>query len=791
MALKYSPIQKGIIQALALTTCVGLSATANAQETNSEKEKNLIEQITVTSQKRVESLNEVPVAVSVLREDQINAAFANNIESLQALVPSVSFRKGNTTRNSAITVRGIGTISFSVAAEPSVSTVVDGVVMGRSGQAFVDLYDLERIEVLRGPQGTLFGKNASAGVLNITTKRPTDEFEGTAELSLFQDNEYRLKTSVSGGLSDNVSGSLTVLKSQFDGYIKNVFTNEDTNGYDKEGVRAKLNIEANNDTDILFIFENMKSDDSCCADLALSPSGRNPNSPAVPDSTGTGDLDLEQRLIDHDFETRTLDETTGFSVQVDTMLGDHEFTSITAYRSWDNTEFREGDFTSIAGTRPFPVFGEPFQLHDIGAQNWKQTSQEFRIASPLGNALDYQFGAFWWTQKSERNFTRDASCQNNAGQFPAAISAYLTDTFGVENPTAEQVDEFIASEGLSCNSNDIVSATAYMETQFDNWALFADGKYHFTEDFRLLFGLRYTDDEVSYSHDRRSNDQYKRTGVGVRGFETDYSGKTSETDLSGKLGVQYDLTDNSMAYFTFSQGYKGPAFNVFYNMSDTDTLPIGKESSDAYELGYKYASSNIVFNAAIFRTDIDGFQANNSELLDGVTITRLTNAGSVTTEGYEFDFMWQVNDNFSLTGGLSKVDAEVDKFNCPDVDCVGGAGADLPFSPDLKYSVTGEYFWELDDMDVIFNGSYVYTDEMFVGAPGAFATENDPAVLPDYGIINASVAFSFSDDAYRISLIGKNLTDESFVTTYSGDNFRYQVPRDADRYFGIQLRAKF
>ncbi|XLP07024.1 TonB-dependent receptor [Alteromonas marina] len=791
MSLKYSRVHKGIIQALTLTTCVGLSAAVHAQEVSEKKEKNLIEQITVTSQKRVERLNEVPVAVSVLREDQINSAFANNIESLQALVPSVSFRKGNTTRNSAITVRGIGTISFSVAAEPSVSTVVDGVVMGRSGQAFVDLYDLERIEVLRGPQGTLFGKNASAGVVNITTKRPSDEFEGTAEISLFQDNEYRLKTSVSGGLTDNVSGSLTVLKSEFDGYIKNVFTNEDTNGYDKEGVRAKLNIEASNDTDILLIFENMKSDDSCCADLELSPSGRNPNSAAAPDSTGTGDLDLEQRLIDHDFETRTLDETTGFSMQVDTMLGDHEFISITAYRSWDNTEFREGDFTSIAGTRPFPVFGEPFQLHDIGAQNWKQTSQEFRIASPLGNDFDYQVGAFWWTQKSERNFTRDASCQNNAGQFPAAISAYLTDTLGVENPTSEQVDEFIANEGLSCNSNDIVSATAYMETQFDNWALFADGKYHFTEDFRLLFGLRYTDDEVSYSHDRRSNDQYKRTGVGVRGFETDYSGKTSETDLSGKLGVQYDLTDNSMAYFTFSQGYKGPAFNVFYNMSDTDTLPIGKESSDAYELGYKYASSNIVFNAAIFRTDIDGFQANNSELLDGVTITRLTNAGSVTTEGYEFDFMWQVNDNFSLTGGLSKVDAEVDKFNCPDVDCVGGAGADLPFSPDLKYSVTGEYFWELDNMDVIFNGSYVYTDEMFVGAPGAFATENDPAVLPDYGIINASVAFSFSDDAYRISLIGKNLTDESFVTTYSGDNFRYQIPRDADRYFGIQLRAKF
>ena len=792
MLLRPSTLHSSITRALAIGTCMTIGFAASAQEAEPAEPK-WLEKITVTSQKRVESLNEVPVAVSVLREDQINAAFSNNIEGLQALVPSVSFRKGNTTRNSAITVRGIGTISFSVAAEPSVSTVVDGVVLGRAGQAFVDLYDLERIEVLRGPQGTLFGKNASAGVVNITTKRPSDEFEGTAEVSLFQDKEYRLKTSVSGALNDNVNGSLTVLKSQFDGYIKNVYNNEMTNGYDKEGVRAMLDMEAGNDTDVLFIFENVKSDDSCCADLELSPSGRHPDSEALPNSTGTGDLDLEQRLIDHDFETRTLDETKGFSMQVDTMFGDHQFTSITAYRDWDNTEFREGDFTSTAGTRPFPVFGEPFQLHDIGAQNWKQTSQEFRIASPVGEAFDYQVGAFWWTQKSERNFTRDASCQNNDLQFPKAISAYLTDTLGIADPTDDQVNQFIADEGLSCNSNDIVSATAYMETQFDNWALFADGKYHINDDLRLLFGIRYTDDEVSYSHNRSSNDQYSRTGVGVRSFDTDYSGKTDETNVSGKLGVQYDLTDNSMTYFTFSQGYKGPAFNVFYNMSDTDTLPIGEETSDAYELGYKYASRSVIFNAAIFRTDIDGFQANNSELLDSVTITRLTNAGSVTTQGFEFDFMWQATDNLSLTGGLSKVDAEVDEFLCPvsDPTCTGSSGADLPFSPDLKYSVTGEYIWEMDNMDIILNGSYVYTDEMFVGAPGAFAAENDPAVLPDYAIVNASFAFSFQDDDYRISLIGKNLTDESYVTTYSGDNFRYQIPRDADRYFGVQLRAKF
>ena len=366
MTFKPSTIQQGLTKALALSTCLAFGLTANAQE-NSDAESQGFEKITVTSQKRVENLNEVPVAVSVLREEQINSAFAANIEGLQALVPSVSFRKGNTTRNSAITVRGIGTISFSIAAEPSVSTVVDNVVLGRSGQAFVDLYDLERIEVLRGPQGTLFGKNASAGVVNMVSKRPTDTFEGMFEATLMEDNEYRLKGKVSGALNDNVNGSLTFLKSQFDGYIDNVFNNQTTNGYDKEGVRAMLDVDAGNDTDILFIFENVKSNDNCCADLELAPSGRH-NSEASPNSSGPGDLDLDQRFVDHDFETRTIDEHTAFSIQVDKELGDHTLTSITAYRSWSNTEFREGDFTSTAGDAPFPVFGVPFQLNDIGPQ---------------------------------------------------------------------------------------------------------------------------------------------------------------------------------------------------------------------------------------------------------------------------------------------------------------------------------------------------------------------------------------------------------------------------------------
>ena len=798
---KYRFATKALSAAIASTAC--LSGTAFAQEESSSKSTGLLEEVVVTAQKRQEMLSDVPISVSVLSAEQIEASFANNIEGLQAQVPSVSFRKGNTTRNSALTIRGIGTISFSVAAEPSVSTVVDGVVMGRSGQAFADLYDIDRLEVLRGPQGTLFGKNASAGVVNITTKRPSDEFEGSIEAQVFQDNEVSLKGTVSGPLSDNARGSLTVLDKKFDGYITNVYNNETTNGYDRFGVRGMLDLDVSEDTSMLFIVERYEAEDDCCADLELLPSGRNPDSKAAPNSNGivdgVADLDLDQRRVDHDLTTQTFDETSAFSFQLDKSFGFFDFTSITAYRAWDNKEIREGDFTSIAGDSDEPVFGVPFQLHDVGPQEWRQFSQEFRLTSPVGKFVEYQVGAFYWNIESERNFTREASCQNNNGQLNQALEFYANQNLtGDELTTAlGDLDAFADSLGVTCNANDIVSATAFMTTEFNNWAVFGDGRLNFTDSFRLLFGLRYTDDEVSYTHLRRSNDEFGRRGVGVRPAteNTDFAGSTDETNVSGKLGVQFDVTDNNMVYATASQGYKGPGFNVFYNFNanGNDARPISEETSISYELGLKHTSGNLQLNAALFQTEISDFQANNFDCSDGACITRLTNAGDVTTEGVELDFTWRPIENFTLFGGIASISAEIDEFNCPDLaaNCSARSGLAVPFAPDLKYSLMGEYVVRFDTMDIYFNSSFVHTDEQVSTLPGNDGSQDPAALLPEYDIVNASVGFAFDDDKYRITLIGKNLGDERYVTTFSGDGFRYQVPRDAERYFGVAVRANF
>ena len=768
---------RGMTLAIVIAGCLQLSYTEPVHA------QSVLEEIIVTAQKREESVSDVPVAVSVLGREQIESTFSNNLEDLQALVPSVSFRTGNTTRNSALTVRGIGTISFSIAAEPSVSTVVDNVVLGRSGQAFGDLYDLERVEVLRGPQGTLFGKNASAGVVNIITRRPSDEFEGYISTSFYEDSEYQVRARASGPLTDDLRASVTLLDTEFGGFIKNVFNNETINGYDKQGARIMLEYDVSEETSVLFIYEDYDADNDCCVDLEARPSGRNPASEAAPSGSG---LDLGQRRADHDFATRTLDSTTAMSMQIESAIGEHVLTSITAQRTWKNTEFREGDFTSIAGDSNQQVFGVPFQLHDIGPQEWRQFSQELRLASPVGNALEYQVGLFYWNIESERNFTREASCQDNNGQLGAAIGNHLANTLGQPNTQAD-IDAFISANSITCNANDIVSATGFMDTEFENYAVFGQGTWNISDAFRILFGLRYTQDDVSFNHNRINNDEFGRRGVGVRPrfsdgnnqTDTNLDGSTDESNLSGKLGAQWNFNDASMVYATFSRGYKGPAFNVFYNMDDDDINPIDPEESDNIELGFKYSADWGIFNLAVYNTEIENFQANDFDTSDGTTITGFTNGGDVETQGVEVDFLWSVNDNLFFSGGVALSDAESSEGGDP-----------LPFAPDTKYSLAGQYIVPFTNGgELKINASYVYTDEKLSGNIGQ--TDNVPFLLPDYSILNASIGYHTAEDRMSFTLIGKNLTDEQYVTTYAGDGFRYTIPRDADRYFGVNFRLNF
>ena len=318
-------------------------------------------EIVVTAQKRTERLQDVPVAVSVLSGDAITSSSKPSLEGAAALVPSLNFVKAGTSLNQTLFLRGLGTSTLSIAVEPSVSTVLDGVVLSRAAEAFTDLADIERLEVLRGPQGTLFGKNASAGVINIISKRPKDVVGGEIEAGFYfnNGNEYRVKGAIDLPLGDGLRTRTTAFYNSYEGNIFNIAPNVNrrVNGLEHYGVRSLIEADVSDTVKLTLIGDYHHNDDDCCADviagMPLFPFGSTAGTPGTPNPAPLALIQTvlpalqgnRTRAISQNLVTRTIETGYGFSGQFDVELGNQTVTSITAYRNFANNEIRDG--TSI------------------------------------------------------------------------------------------------------------------------------------------------------------------------------------------------------------------------------------------------------------------------------------------------------------------------------------------------------------------------------------------------------------------------------------------------------------
>ena len=322
-----------------------------------------LETITVTATKRSEPLQSVPIAISVISGDRLEQANLNTLGAITSQAPTVNFRANASNKDTSLFIRGVGTISTSPGVEPTVSTVVDGVVYARPGQATLDLMEVDRIEVLRGPQGTLFGKNASAGVINIVSKAISSGTERFVDVSYFQKNEMRLRTGVSGELSPGVLGSAAVLLGKYDGNIDNITIGEKVGGYDRKGARGKLEFTANRDLKATFIADYSKAEDTGSRGPFVRATGLIPASlsPIVPGP--------ENRSVASNVKERVDDKNSGLSAQVDWGLGGATLTSISAWREWKNIQFQDIDGTG-------PVYSQIARLGDRGQLKSEQLSHE-------------------------------------------------------------------------------------------------------------------------------------------------------------------------------------------------------------------------------------------------------------------------------------------------------------------------------------------------------------------------------------------------------------------------------
>ncbi|MBM4212548.1 MAG: TonB-dependent receptor [Gammaproteobacteria bacterium] len=760
-------MSKKIVASAVAAACVAMVPQAVVAQDSGEGR---LDEIVVTAQKREQRLQDVPIAVSVVSGALAEASGSFNIEALKTLVPSLNIRKTNTSLNQSLFLRGVGTINFAIAAQPSVATVLDGVVLSSAGEAFGDLYDIERIEVLRGPQGTLFGKNASAGVVNIVSKRPGDTTGGYIDVGWYEDNELRVKGAIDMPISDTVRSRTTVTYGKFDGYISNISTTAaggDLNGYDRKGIRTvwEIGSEGNLWT---FSGDYRKSDDNCCVEIiGNAPTGANA---AAYTSLYSGIVlqGDKTRQVKQDLQMRSTEEAWGLSLQgdIDTALG--SLTSITAYRTWDATEYREGDWIDQAA----PYVGNAFaQLHDFGPQTTKTFSQELRLASSGDGAFNYVAGVYYSNTESERFFQRNI--------FNCTASTLAIDATG-QRPCRAGSSTYVST-----------FSNATFGADFKNTAVFADGTWNVTDSLRLIGGARWTQDKLSYFHNR-----VPTPFAGQPGIRTDLSGFKGSNDsdnVSGRAGLQYDLNDDVMVYASYARGYKGPAYNVFFNMTVNNTPVIEAETADSYELGLKSTllDGRMLVNAAVFDAKYDDFQANNFLFLNGTLITTLTNAGKVSSKGFELDVQARPNDMLTFGAGVAYTDAKVDNFfTPPGQNSTVRAGTSLPLAPEWKASLNG-------DLNIPM-GSYTVVPSMVMSYQGtSFADLNEPAALriPGYTTVDLTIAVRDESDRFRIALVGRNLADKSFTVLKTGGGPggapRLQIPRDAERYFGIQARFNF
>jgi iron complex outermembrane receptor protein len=739
---------------------------AAAQPTPAPAASTQIETVSVTARRRKEPLQKVPVAVSVIAGAQARQANLNNLQDIFTIVPAANFRTSSSNKDRTIFIRGIGTISTSPGVEPSVSTVLDGVVLARSGQATLDLVDLLQVEVLRGPQGTLFGKNASAGAVNITTMPPAKNFHAWADAGYFggQGDQYRFDGGVTGTIAPNLTGIISALSDHWDGNVKNLFDDKEVNGYTRDGFRSKLQYQPDDDLKVTLGIDYLKSLDTVPNGVFLSP-----NREAYPTDIITKNPALANVLsaqgifpgpnntnISNNVTSSADDDNGGVGLTIEDKLGDYTFTSITAWRIWHNTQVQDYDQISAPPVSSFP------EIKDRGNLLFNQVSEEARIASPKGGLIDYVFGLYYLLAVDNESYDRNLS----SSKTPDVVSTYGAAKYGTDG-------------------NDL--------------ALFGEGNINFTDKFRGIFGLRIVSDDLSYTFGRLSS-----SPVAVTGIRPDFNseGSTHAFGYTDRVGLQYDILPETTAYFTYSRGYKGPAYNVYFNMYKTptypvtfdDTIPLKPETNNSFDLGLKstFLHDHVQADFAAFIEDFNDYQANYLGLVGGAIVTRLINAGAVSTRGFEGDITARPFRNFEFGGNFAFTDAKVDNFNCPPTapTSCNINGEPLPFAPLWKLDSHARYTIPLnDDYNAILGTNFDWQTKTQYAL-----TETPDTIQKAYGIWNADVTLQNFPDAWKITTLVKNIlnTHYSSYLAYGdlGGVLRY-VPRDDGRYYGIELHKDF
>jgi len=743
--------------------------------------------VVVTARRRDEDAQDVPIALSVIGGEAIDQAGAYTLGQIQQLVPSLQVFSFNP-RNTNILIRGLGSnVSLTNdGLENGVGFYVDNVYYGRPGQTQFDLVDLQQVEVLRGPQGTLFGKNTTAGAINITTRLPSFTPDYFAEVSAGDYGYTQIKASATGPLIDDVLAyRLTSSYTDRDGFIDNVRTGETAQSQETFTARVQLLFTPTPDLDFRFIGDFSEQHARCCINLPVQFFGTYDNGGVIANNfqdrvTRAGytplPIDPFARRTDADAHFQADMRAYGASAEVNWNLGDvAKLTSISAYRWWDWYPANDSDGTGLS-----------VNVLNQQTNYQRQFSQEVRLASEGENAIDWVVGGYY--------FWQIVSGFGKAEYGPA----FANWTF----PAQPAVVSNAATNGFRAESRSTPRTKSY--------AAFGQATWNVTDEFKLTAGLRFTHEEKDGSFT-----QAQVGGPSLAGLTpaqqaaaqairnqlnpvTAYSAELEDDDLSGLLSASYAVTPDVLVYGSFSKGGKSGGLNLT-NLPAGISPGVRPERVENYELGLKNTlfDDTVVANFAIYNTEIEDYQTAIVEQVPNTVNLRqyIANIPKVRSRGAEADLTWLPLDNLSLTASAAYNEATyIDYTNAPqapeDLNLSGTqdlSGEQLSGVPRITYSFGGDYTIPTELGEVYLHGDYAERTSFFTSASNSRYSR-----VPGYGLLNVRVGLRADDNVWDVSVWARNLLDEDYFQTLSVANTGLVTGLVGEpRTVGATLRSRF
>lgn len=637
-----------------VTICVCLSTsvvlaqqTAEAEDVGEEA---LIEEIIVTAQKRSESLQDVPVSITALSSDTLNSIGAVGLHDIEYATPNLNFGDGARQVRGYISIRGVGDESRNIGTEVRAGVYVDGVYLGRSQSVNSSLLDVERVEVLRGPQGTLFGKNTVSGAINITTQKPYAEFGGWASLGTGNYGLLDAKGSINIPFTDRFYGSVSMQSLSRDGYIDNIFLDTELNERDLTSWRAQLLFIPMDNLEIRLSFDGLTEDIDSTGEVALGGAGDMGGHFFAPDP----------REVAFDLDTFEKRDLSGTALHIDYEFNSgFTLSSITALRNAEFSEVSEEDYA------PYFVASSDFN------EDSDQLTQEFRLISPNYDNFDYVVGLYY--------FDQDASTTRSASLGPAATGG------------------------------PILSAITPGTTNAESYAAYFHGNYRFTDRFALTGGLRYTSEKkninysiidqtgffttiIDFQDSRKDNEWSPKIGLNFdMNDDVMLYVSYSEGFKSGGWNADFITTVEQIAF--------DPEFATNYEF--------GMKSS---WLNQRLRLNGALFHTEY--DDYQVFQFVQTS--GSGTIFTLTNAGEVTAEGLELELTVAATSNLLFTAALGLVDASFDTFKDGGGPGIDYDGNTLPYAPDTTFSLLADWEIPIGSAgSVLLHGDYRYSDSFW------------------------------------------------------------------------------